>query len=118
MTIFSEDVLSVVTIITIIGGTFCFFIPIIIAALTDEYEMPEFFIISGILFVIGMSTGGCLLTKWDKADKDHYYECVKDNYTVFLDGEKVTYPDKVDLDKYSITIDDDNKEIVLKEWVR
>ena len=44
---------------------------------------------------------------------DNYDQCVLDGYTVYLDGEEVIHPDKLDPRNYTITIDDTDKEIML-----
>lgn len=44
---------------------------------------------------------------------DNYDQCVLDGYTVYLDGEEITHPDKLDPRNYTITIDDTDKEIML-----
>lgn len=38
-----------------------------------------------------------------------------DNYTVYLEDKEVSYPEKLNIDKYKITIDEDNKQVALKE---
>ena len=45
----------------------------------------------------------------------NYIQCISDGYTVYLNGEKVLHPDKINLSKYHITIDDDNKVVILSE---
>lgn len=45
--------------------------------------------------------------------QERYSECLADNYTVFLDGEKVTYPDKLNVKGYNITFDDEKKQVLL-----
>lgn len=50
-------------------------------------------------------------------NKDIMYETYQTNiengYTVYLDGEEVSHPDKVILDGYKIEFNDEDKEILL-----
>lgn len=47
--------------------------------------------------------------------QERYSECIADNYTVFLNGEEVTYPDKLNVKGYKISFDDKKKEIILND---
>lgn len=46
---------------------------------------------------------------------EHYETCVSNDYTVYLNGEKVSYPDKLNIKGYNVTFDDKKKEIILSD---
>lgn len=107
----SETILFIIAAFAFISGIICIAFPLFLVMIGEESHLSGLFIVAAVLFYISI-WADC---QRDNVIKDHYYECIEDDYTVFSDGEKVAYPDKVDLDKYSIMIDDDNKEIILKE---
>mgnify|MGYP001214568030 CR=1 FL=1 len=49
------------------------------------------------------------------SNQERYSECIADNYTVFLNGEEVSYPDKLNVKGYKISFDDKNKEVRLSD---
>lgn len=45
----------------------------------------------------------------------YYNTCIENDYTVYLNGEEVEHPDKLDVEDYSVTFDDEKKKIILKK---
>lgn len=52
-----------------------------------------------------------------KSEKDitYYNTCIENDYTVYLNGKEVQHPDKLDIEGYYITFDDEKKEIILNK---
>lgn len=46
---------------------------------------------------------------------EYYNTCIENDYTVYLNGTKVENPDKIKINGYDITFDDEKKEVVLNE---
>lgn len=68
------------------------------------------------LLGVGMILIGIVLNDTLTPSKqDRYSECLADNYTVFLNGEEVSYPDKLNVKGYKISFDDKNKEVRLSD---
>lgn len=49
------------------------------------------------------------------SNQELYDKCLADNYTVYLNGSKVKYPDKLQAEDYKITFDDKKKEVILSD---
>ena len=43
----------------------------------------------------------------------YYNTCIEKNYTVYLNGNEVEHPDKLNVKSYNITFDDEKKEVLL-----
>lgn len=53
-----------------------------------------------------------------KSEKDitYYNACIENGYTVYLNGNEVQHPDKIEIKNYyNYTIDDDKKEIIISD---
>lgn len=52
-----------------------------------------------------------------KSEKEitYYNACIENGYTVYLNGNEVQHPDKLDIEGYYITFDDEKKEIILNK---
>lgn len=55
----------------------------------------------------------CMAVK--KKQVEYYNTCVSNDYTVYLNGEKVSYPDKLNIKGYKISFDNKKKEIILSD---
>ena len=68
------------------------------------------------LLGVGMILIGIVLNDTlTPSNQERYSECIADNYTVFLNGEELSYPDKSNVKGYNITFDDEKKEIILNK---
>lgn len=45
----------------------------------------------------------------------YYNTCIENDYTVYFNGEEVKHPDKLDVEDYSVTFDDEKKEVILSD---
>lgn len=55
----------------------------------------------------------CMAVK--KKQVEYYNTCVSNDYTVYLNGEKVSYPNKLNIKGYKIIFDDKKEEIILSD---
>lgn len=57
----------------------------------------------------------CWSNERSNEEIEHYETCIENDYTVYLNGEKVSYPDKLNIKGYNVTFDDKKKEVILSD---
>lgn len=70
----------------------------------------------GLVLIVGSSivTGLFIIDNIEKKQEAYYEKVTQQNYTVYCDGEKLEFPEKIDLDSFVISeIDDSDQEIIL-----
>lgn len=69
----------------------------------------------GFFILLALLNGFAKISLCKSIDETNeaYHTCVKDGYTVYLDGEEVSHPDKMILDGYKVEFNDEDKEILL-----
>ena len=55
----------------------------------------------------------CWYNERSNEEIEHYETCIENDYTVYLNGNEVEHPDKIQAKNYYITFDDEKKEVLL-----
>lgn len=107
-------ILAIIALIIIFG--IIFFIVVIDSFLNCDYELTLFCLNFFVLFVLVPTIIlSCTVSKKDDFDTANEAKKLSSSkeYTVYLDGNKVSCPDTLDFQEYKVKINDEKKQIIL-----
>lgn len=107
-----NNILIGITIITIIFMSTLAIYSFIKDALMDSIES----VVLGTL-ALCIAWIGVFSLHFVKLQKDiaYYNTCIENDYTVYLNENKIEHPDKLNVKRYGITFDDEKKEVILSD---
>lgn len=86
---------------------------LLVLALKEKFNLTFGFIICLVICYIAVQLWTICINKNKDITYETYQTNIENGYTVYLDGEKVSHPDKIILDGYKVEFDDEDKEILL-----
>lgn len=111
-----DNVMRLMSIVAVVG----LIVLISLFVLGMKEKISNWWTVIGIFILLALFNefAKTSLYKSIKETKGEYHTCIKDGYTVYLDGEKVSHPDKIILDGYKVEFNDEDKEILLHKTVK